>query len=343
MYGYLEGSLIAVLIGFVLDLIFGDPSTPLHPICLIGNLIAKLEKGIRRLAGAEESGRIENNQRKNRREFVCGIVMAVLVIVISTGIPAILLAVCYHVWFWLGVAAEAVLCFFLFAVKSLKKESMNVKSALEKDGLEAGRKMVARIVGRDTQALSATGVVKAAVETVAENFSDGVFAPMLYMMIGGGVLGIFYKSINTMDSMVGYKNDRYLYFGRFAAKLDDLVNYLPSRIAALILIVSAPRAGLDGKNAWRIWRRDRRNHASPNSAQTESAAAGALHVRLAGDAYYFGKLYKKPFIGDDDRPIESEDIARVNRLMVTASVLSLIILAAIKGALLIIVFMHRAG
>ncbi|MCD7955805.1 MAG: adenosylcobinamide-phosphate synthase CbiB [Lachnospiraceae bacterium] len=332
------GSLIAVLIGFSLDLIFGDPSTPLHPICLIGNLISKLEKWIRGIADAQEPDRITGNQRENqareRREFVCGLVMAVLVIGISTGIPAALLAACYRIQFWFGVAVEAVLCFFLFAVKSLKKESMNVKHALETDGLEAGRKMVARIVGRDTQALSEEGVVKAAVETVAENFSDGVFAPMLYMMIGGGVLGLFYKSINTMDSMVGYKNDRYLYFGRFAAKLDDVVNYIPSRIAALILVVSAPLSGLDGKNAWRIWRRDRRNHASPNSAQTESAAAGALHVRLAGDAYYFGRLYKKPFIGDDDRPIEKEDIARVNRLMVTASVLSLLLLGAVKFLLL---------
>ncbi|MCD8336443.1 MAG: adenosylcobinamide-phosphate synthase CbiB [Lachnospiraceae bacterium] len=337
MFAYLTGSLIAVLAGFALDLIFGDPSTPLHPICLIGNLIAKLEKGIRpRCEKNPDAGNAPEAalRRRQRREFFGGVWMAILVIVISAGISALLLFFCYHLFFWLGVAAEAVMCFFLFAVKSLKKESMNVKRALETDGLEAGRKAVARIVGRDTQALTETGVVKAAVETVAENFSDGVFAPMLYMMIGGGVLGFFYKSINTMDSMVGYKNEKYLYFGRFAAKLDDVVNYIPSRLAALLLTVSAPLAGLDGRNAWKIWRRDRRNHASPNSAQTESAAAGALHVQLAGDAYYFGKLYKKPFIGDDDRPIERADIARVNRLMVAASVLSLAVLGLIKGMLL---------
>jgi adenosylcobinamide-phosphate synthase len=194
--------------------------------------------------------------------------------------------------------------------------------------------MVARIVGRDTQALTETGVVKAAVETVAENFSDGVFAPMLYLMIGGGALGFCYKSINTMDSMVGYKNDRYLYFGRCAAHLDDIVNFIPSRLAALFLIVAAPLCGLDGKKAWEIYRRDRFNHASPNSAQTEAAAAGALHVRLAGDAYYFGKLYKKPYIGDDLRPVEIEDIARVNRLMMTASVLSMVVLGAVKAGIL---------
>jgi adenosylcobinamide-phosphate synthase len=212
---------------------------------------------------------------------------------------------------------------------------MNVGKALKEQGLDAGRKAVSRIVGRDTQALSEEGVVKAAVETVAENFSDGVFAPMLYLMLGGAVLGFAYKSINTMDSMVGYKNEKHLYFGRFAAKLDDVVNYIPSRLAALFLIASAPIAGQDAKAAWKIWRRDRRNHASPNSAQTEAAAAGALHVRLAGDAYYFGKLYKKPYIGDALRPIEIEDISRVNRLMVTASVMALIVLGLVKFLIIV--------
>lgn len=323
MYRYLMGSLLAVIIGFIADLMFGDPATALHPICLIGNLIAGLEKRIRKWL-----------PKTKRAELAGGCVMAVLVIFISTGIPVLLLLLTYRLYFWLGVATEAVMCFFIFAVKSLKKESMNVGSALQEDGLDAGRRMVARIVGRDTQALSEAGVVKAAVETVAENFSDGIFAPMLYLMIGGGALGFAYKSINTMDSMVGYKNDTYLYFGRCAAKLDDAANFIPARLAALFLIAAAPLVGLDGKKAWEIYRRDRLNHASPNSAQTEAAAAGALHVRLAGDAYYFGRLYKKPFIGDDLRPIEVEDIARVNRLMVTASVLSLVILGLIKAAIL---------
>ncbi|MDO4323862.1 MAG: adenosylcobinamide-phosphate synthase CbiB [Lachnospiraceae bacterium] len=325
MNNYMAGSLLAVLIGFIADLIFGDPAVSWHPICLIGNLIAKLEKGIRRLF-----------PKTRRGELAGGCVMAVLVVLISAGIPAVLLVLSYRVSFWLGAAVEAVMCFFIFAVKSLKRESMNVGRALREEGLEAGRKAVARIVGRDTQALSETGVVKAAVETVAENFSDGVFAPMLYLLLGGGVLGFAYKSINTMDSMTGYKNDRYLYFGRFAAKLDDVVNYIPARLAALFLIVSAAVCGQDAKAAFRIWRRDRRNHASPNSAQTEAAAAGALHVRLAGDAYYFGKLYKKPFIGDDLRPVEIEDIARMNRMMVTASVLSLIVMGAVKLAVLLL-------
>ncbi|MCI6868268.1 MAG: adenosylcobinamide-phosphate synthase CbiB [Lachnospiraceae bacterium] len=322
---YFAGSLLAVVFGFAADLIFGDPLTRLHPICLIGNLIAVLEKGIRKIFPKTKAG-----------ELFGGCVMALLVIGISTGTPALVLVLAYRVSIYLGVAVEAVMCFFLFAVKSLKKESMNVKKALEKDGLEAGRKAVSRIVGRDTQSLSEKGVIKAAVETVAENFSDGVFAPMFYMMIGGGILGFAYKSINTMDSMVGYKNEKYLYFGRFAAKLDDIVNYIPARLAALLMIASAKISGLDGKMAWKIWNRDRRNHASPNSAQTESAAAGALHVQLAGDAYYFGKLYKKPFIGDDLRSIERADIVRINRLMVTSSVVSLLLMGLVK--LLVLVF-----
>ena len=327
MEKYLFGSLLAVVIGFAADMVFGDPATGLHPICLIGNLIAWLEKKIRKIMG-----------KTKKTELAGGCIMALLVLLISTGIPAILLIFAYRVQFWLGVALEAIMSFFIFAVKSLKRESMNVGKALREDGLGAGRKMVARIVGRDTEALSEQGVVKAAVETVAENFSDGVFAPMLYLMIGGGALGFLYKGINTMDSMVGYKNDRYLYFGRFAAKLDDVANFIPARLAALFLIVTAPLVGLDGKKAWEIYRRDRFCHASPNSAQTEAAAAGALHIRLAGDAYYFGKLYKKSYIGDDIRPVEIEDIERVNRLMVGASVLSLAVLAVLKAAVAVIIF-----
>lgn len=325
MRDYLTGSLLAVLIGFAADLVFGDPQTSLHPICLIGNLIAGLEKKIRKIFPGTEKG-----------ELLGGIVMALLVMVISAGIPALLLLISYRLQFWLGVGVESLMCFFIFAVRSLERESMNVGKALQSEGLDAGRKAVSRIVGRDTQALTEKGVVKAAVETVAENFSDGVFAPMLYLCIGGGALGFLYKSINTMDSMVGYKNDKYLYFGRFAAKLDDVVNFVPSRLAALFLIAASPLAGLDGKNAWKIYLRDRKNHASPNSAQTEAAAAGALQVQLAGDAWYFGKLYKKPFIGENTREIEIQDIARVNRLMVTASVLSLIIMFLLK--LLMILF-----
>ena len=173
------------------------------------------------------------------------------------------------------------------------------------------------IVGRDTQNLTKEGVAKAAIETVAENTSDGVIAPMLYTALGGPVLGFLYKAVNTMDSMVGYKNDRYLHFGRAAAKLDDVVNFLPARISALLMIGAAFLSGksYNGRQAWCIWHRDSRKHASPNSAQTESVCAGALGIQLAGDASYFGKVVKKPYIGDPKRQVEYEDIRRANRLM----------------------------
>jgi len=173
------------------------------------------------------------------------------------------------------------------------------------------------IVGRDTAALDEAGIIRAAVETVAENCSDGVIAPMLYLAVGGPVLGFLYKAVNTMDSMLGYKNDRYLHFGRAAAKLDDAVNYIPSRIGAWLMIMAAflPGREFDGKNALRIFIRDRFRHASPNSAQTESVCAGALGIRLGGDAVYFGKMVKKPYIGDARREEEEKDILRANRLL----------------------------
>ena len=198
--------------------------------------------------------------------------------------------------------------------------------------LEQARAAVARIVGRDTAALSAGGVTKAAVETVAENFADGVAAPMFYMLLGGAPLALCYKAVNTMDSMVGYKNERYLYFGRAAAKLDDAANYLPARMAALLLAGAAALTGQNARGALRIWRRDRRSHASPNSAQTEAVMAGALGVQLAGPASYFGKLYEKPTIGDALRPVEPGDILRANRMLYAAGTLCMALLACARAA-----------
>ena len=319
------GSLLAVVIGAVLDLLLGDPQSAWHPICLIGKLIAVLEKGTRRLFPKTKAG-----------ERTAGTVCAILVVGISTAVPAAILYVAYTAQFWLGVLVEAVLCYFVLAAKTLKKESMNVGHALETQGLEAGRKAVGRIVGRDTQDLTKTGVIKAAVETVAENYADGVAAPLLFLILAGGAGGFFYKSINTMDSMLGYKNEKYINFGWFPAHLDDVANFIPARLAALFLILSAPLCGCDGKMAWKIFRRDRYKHASPNSAQTESAAAGALHVQLAGDAWYFGELHKKPFIGDDIRPIEVSDIAKINQLMYMAAALALIVFGTVKAVLVLV-------
>ena len=209
-----------------------------------------------------------------------GVLLVILVTGISTAIPFGILFLCYRLWFWLGFAVEVYMCYTVLATKSLKTESMKVAEALEQEGLEAGRYAVSMIVGRDTKELTETGVVKAAVETVAENTSDGILAPMFYMVIGGPVLGYFYKAVNTMDSMVGYKNDKFLYFGRAAAKFDDVMNFLPSRISGILMVLVAPLVKLDGKNAWKIFKRDRLCHASPNSGTD-----GICHGRgIAGPA-----------------------------------------------------------
>lgn len=340
-------SLLALVAGFLLDLLLGDPAWIYHPIRLIGNLIAVLEELLRKLFKAvpedtarnpkivrftkgKAADRARLEEKFHKREFAAGTLLAVLVILFSAGIPLLLLLAAQWIHPYLRLVLESLLCWQLLATKSLKDESMKVYRELQKNDLEGGRKAVSMIVGRDTENLDAAGVTKAAVETVAENTSDGVIAPMFYMAIGGAVLGFFYKAINTMDSMLGYKNDRYLYFGRFAAKLDDAANFLPARLSALFMIAASFLLGMDGKNAWRIFWRDRLRHASPNSAQTEAVMAGALDVQLAGDAWYFGVLHIKDTIGDDLRPVEPEDIVRANRLLYATAVLALIVMAAVK-------------
>ena len=248
-----------------------------------------------------------------------------VVVTVSTGVPAVILSVAYKYFWQLGLALESFWCYQIFATKSLKVESDRVYIALKDKGLEAGRKAVSMIVGRDTQNLTEEGVTKAAVETVAENTSDGVIAPLFYMLIGGAVLGFTYKAINTMDSMVGYKNDKYQWFGTAAAKLDDVVNFIPARVSAVLMILAAYLIGMDGKNAWKIYLRDKRKHASPNSAQSEAVCAGALDVQLAGDAVYFGKVYKKDYIGDAIRKIEPEDILRAGKLMYMTTILMMVV------------------
>ena len=230
----------------------------------------------------------------------------------------------------LGLVLQMFWCGQALAARGLVQESMNVYKELQNGDLPAARKAVSRIVGRDTQNLTAEGVTKAAVETVAENASDGVIAPLLYMLVGGAPLALTYKAINTMDSMLGYKNEKYLYFGRCAAKLDDVANWLPSRLAGLLWVAAAALTGNSARGAWRIWRRDRRSHASPNSAQTESACAGALGVQLAGPACYFGEYYDKPTIGDPLRPIAPQDIVRANRMMYAESLLALALGLAVR-------------
>lgn len=314
--------IIALAAGFVIDLMFGDPGWLYHPVCLIGKLIAFLEKQIRRVFPKTEKG-----------ELAGGILEVFLVCLLCGGIPLVILWSLYRRLPWAALVLETFWCYQLLATKSLKTESMKVYDRLKNGTLEEARYVVSMIVGRDTQSLSEEGVTKAAVETVAENTSDGIIAPMIYMAIGGAPLMFLYKGINTMDSMLGYKNEKYLYFGRCAAKLDDVVNYLPSRISGWLMVAAAFFAGMDGKNAWKIFRRDRRNHASPNSAQTEAVMAGALDVQLAGNAWYFGKLYEKPTIGDPIRPVEVEDIRRANRLLYMTALLGMLLCVALRAVI----------
>lgn len=300
----------AFLGGFLLDLVLGDPCFLPHPVRLIGKLITALEKRLRRPQPAESG-------RKIRR----GLAMVCVVLVVVATVAALCLWAAYRVHPCAGVLLEGLMTYQILAVKCLRVESMKVYRCLQEENLEQARDAVSMIVGRDTDGLDEEGIARAAIETVAENTSDGVIAPMLYLALGGPVLGFFYKAVNTMDSMVGYQNERYLYFGRAAAKLDDAVNFIPARISAFLMIMAAFLSGGDfsGRNAVRIYRRDRRKHASPNSAQTESVCAGALGIRLAGDARYGGKTVKKPYIGDALRTVEYEDIKRANRLMYVAA------------------------
>lgn len=313
--------MLALPAAFILDMILGDPHNGMHPICLIGNLIAMLDSALNK----------ENVSRKRR--IARGALTAAAVIVISTAFPLIIEIISFNINIWLFFAAETVMDYFVIAAKSLKKESMLVCAAMEAGDTEGARRAVSMIVGRDTKVLDKEGIIKAAVETVAENSSDGVIAPVFYTALCGAAGGFFYKSVNTMDSMLGYINDRYEAFGKAAARLDDVLNYIPSRLSALFIIAAAKFTGLNAAGAWKIFRRDRMKHASPNSAQTESACAGALDVRLAGNAWYGGVLHEKPYIGDDIRPIEPEDIRKTCRLMYAASVAAIVIFGTAAGFL----------
>lgn len=325
--------IFAFIAGFVLDLLIGDPHFIPHPVRLIGSLISFCDKRLNCDAGNNIS-----EKKLNLIKYKRGMLLAFTVIFATFAMSVIIIVAAYSINLYAGVIAEAVMTWQILATKCLRVESMRVYDALRTDGVDAGRRAVSMIVGRDTSVLDAAGVTRAAVETIAENTSDGVIAPMLYTAIGGPVLGFVYKAVNTMDSMLGYKNDKYMYFGRFAARLDDVVNFIPARISAYLMIAAAFIGGrqFDGKNAYRIFKRDRFNHASPNSAQTESVCAGALRVQLAGDAVYFGKLVKKKYIGDGLREIEYEDIKRANRLMYITAFLCELLFVAVMSLVLIL-------
>lgn len=312
--------LIALLIGFFVDLLLGDPHSIPHPVVWIGKLISAAEKLVRRLF-----------PKTVRGENIAGGVLWVIVVLVSTAVPALLLYAAYRLHPAVGLVLESIMCWQILATRSLRDESMKVYAALQTGSLSDAQRAVSMIVGRDTERLDEKGVARAAVETVAENTSDGVIAPLLFLSLGGAPLGFFYKAVNTMDSMLGYTEPPYKNIGLVPAKMDDFFNFLPARLSALFLLTAGFFLRMDVKNGWRIFRRDRYKHASPNSAQTESVCAGLLGLRLAGDAWYHGVLHKKEFIGDAVREIEYADIPHTCRLMELAAVLALIVCCAIKA------------
>ena len=314
---------VAMLLGFFMELLVGW-RLPWHPIMGIGSVISSAEEAIRGALPKTKAG-----------ERFGGALLVLTVIFISVVLPFAVLSLGYMLHQTVGIILETVMCWAIFATGSLAREARKVRQELEVS-LDRGRRAVSMIVGRDTESLDETGVIKATVETVAENLSDGVIAPLLFLAVGGVPLGFFYKAVNTMDSMVGYRNDNYRYFGTAAAVLDDICNFIPARVSALLMIFMSRFAGLDRGNAKRIFLRDRHNHASPNSAQTESVMAGALNVQLAGDACYFGKLYKKKTIGDPVRHIMPEDIDRSVKLMVYTCVFAAAVCTVIKLAVRVI-------
>ena len=318
----MSSTMIAIGIGYILDLIFGDPIWLWHPVILIGKVIAFTEKTIRRLIPISSEEPIES---KGPKEKEIGILLVIVVCLVTVGSSFLILWIAYRIHPFLKIGIESIMCYQILATKSLKTESMKVYQRLKDRDIEGGREQLSMIVGRDTNRLDEKGMIKATVETIAENTSDGVIAPLFYMMFFGAVGGFLYKAINTMDSMVGYKNETYRFVGWAAARLDDAANFIPSRVSAILMIASAWILRMDWKKAITIFHRDRFCHASPNSAQTEAVCAGALRIQLAGDAYYFGILYPKKTIGDDLREPEMEDIRRTNRLLYVTSMLGVII------------------
>ena len=306
----------------LLDAFLGDPYSMPHIIRFIGSLIAWCEQTLRGIFSSTPYG-----------ERAAGVALVLVVTSVACGCAWTVIRLAWAIAAPLGIAVEVFVCYQMVAARQLGKEAMHVYHALVDEGLEAARRAVSMIVGRDTQALDKAGVTRAAVETVAENASDGMVAPLLFMAVGGPVAGVFYKAVNTMDSMVGYKNERYRFFGTAAAHLDDVCNWLPARLTAVLMCLVAPLIGLDGAGAWRILKRDGKRHSSPNAGHPEAACAGALGVQLAGPASYFGAVVDKPTIGDDLRTIEPKDIHAAIRLLYATSVAALVLSVGIARVL----------
>ena len=320
----------AMILGFILDLVFGDPHKLIHPVQIIGWFIDKQKNILWHLiyGCSYEEMKERNIPRKESAELLAGYILTLVTVLgtffLMTGIMVAagkihrLLPFILEVWF----------IYRILATKSLKRESMKVYKKLKEGDLDGARKEISFLVGRDTQNLSESEIAKADVETIAENTADGVIAPMFFIALGGAPLGFAYKAVNTLDSMVAYRNDELIHIGHASAKLDDFCNFIPARLAAVMMIAAAAILRFDVKGAIRIFKRDRFNHLSPNSAQTEAVAAGALNIQLGGTHDYFGKPVEKPTIGDNIRPVEYEDIRRTNQLLYVSAALSLIFCCA---------------
>jgi adenosylcobinamide-phosphate synthase len=317
----LLASTAAIALGALADRVVGDPRRLPHVVRGMGRLIAGAE---RHLLPPVPLAPVRARRR--------GLLLVLLVLAIVALPALVILGAAYALSPWLGAAVETQICCQCLAVKSLRSESMKVAASLDSANLNQARRDVSMIVGRDTADLDAPAVARAAVETVAENTSDAVVAPLTAMLIAGGWGALVYKAVNTLDSMIGYNNSRYVDYGRAAARLDDWANWLPSRLAAGLMILAAALTGVDPRSAARIWRRDRHHHTSPNSGQSEAACAGALHIELGGPVRYAGQADDKPPIGDSQRPIGSGDIASANRLMSATGWLALGLVVALRLA-----------
>jgi adenosylcobinamide-phosphate synthase len=322
---------ISLVAGILLDQLIGDPHFMPHPIRAIGRIISFLEKSFLGDLDADEA-------RDYRREKKRGALLWFIVMTVVIAVTLVVIILAYRIMVIVGIIVESILTCYILAARSLSRESMKVCKDIERGDISAARTSLSMIVGRDTECLDEDEIVKAAVETVAENTSDGVTGPIFYTAIGGPVLGMAYKAVNTMDSMLGYRNERYEHFGCFSAKADDFFGFIPSRFSAVLMIAAAYMLGVfskdySGKRALKIWKRDRLNHSSPNSAQTESVCAGALGLKLGGTHLYRGVKVEKPTIGDEIRRAETRDIKRAGRLMfMTEALMAIIAVVALALA-----------
>ena len=305
-------NLLSIYTGYALDLIIGDPYSFPHPVRYIGKLISIVEKQIRKITSSDKGLKI------------AGFFLWFIVVGATFGITTLVLQLfkfnklAYFI-------VNTILIYTTLATKCLKDESVKIYKVLKTGDLEKSRIQLSYIVGRDTKNLNEKEIVRATVETVAENTVDGIIAPLFYGFIGGAPLAMAYKAVNTLDSTVGYKNDKYYYLGFASAKIDDIANYIPARLGVILLPLGSLFTGFNFQDALKIGIRDRKNHKSPNCAFSEGAVAGALGIQLGGTNVYFGKEVYKPTIGDKTREIEIEDIVRTNKIMYSSSIISIII------------------